>query len=119
MFGKVKESFPALRFGEWIGRQPGAGMANEQEAAETLALRALGWIAGQDDVLAGFMAASGIGPQDLGAAAGQAEFLGAVLDYVLGDEDRLVAFCDAAGLDYGAPMAARRALPGGREVNWT
>lgn len=95
------------------------GVAHEREAAETLALKALGWMAGQDEVLAGFMVASGIGPGLLRRAAGEAEVLGAVLDHLLADEGRLMAFCDAAGLDYGAPMAARRALPGGQEVNWT
>lgn len=94
-------------------------MMHGQEAAETLALKALGWIAGQDEVLAAFMASSGIEPMQLRAAADQAEVLGAVLDYLLADEGRLIAFCDAAGLDYAAPMAARRALPGGQEVNWT
>ncbi|PKP73829.1 MAG: DUF3572 domain-containing protein [Alphaproteobacteria bacterium HGW-Alphaproteobacteria-6] len=94
-------------------------MAHGHEAAETLALKALGWIAGQDEVLAAFMAASGIGPEMLRKGAGEAEVLGAVLDFLLADEVRLIAFCDAAGLGYDAPMAARRALPGGQEVNWT
>jgi hypothetical protein len=32
---------------------------------------------------------------------------------------RAIAFCDAEGLDYGQPMQARAALPGGDLVHWT
>jgi hypothetical protein len=36
-----------------------------------------------------------------------------VLDFLLMDDAWVVAFCDAAGLPYEAPMRARAALPGG------
>jgi hypothetical protein len=35
------------------------------------------------------------------------------------DDAWVVAFCDAAGLPYEAPMRARAALPGGGQVHWT
>jgi hypothetical protein len=31
----------------------------------------------------------------------------------------VIAFCDAVGRDYGQPMQARAALPGGDVVHWT
>ncbi len=92
---------------------------NRQEPAETVALRALGWMMGQDDVLSAFMAASGSGPQDLALGARDPVFLGAVLEFLLGDDAWVIAFCDAESLPYGAPMQARQALPGGDAVHWT
>ncbi len=43
-------------------------MRSEQEQAETLAIQALGWMAGNDEVLGQFMAASGASIDDLRAA---------------------------------------------------
>lgn len=90
-----------------------------QDAAETLALRALGWLAGQSDVLAQFMAATGANVSSIADAVGQPSFLAAVLDFLLSEEDRLIAFCDAEGLPYTAPMQARVVLPGGQVEHWT
>ena len=49
----------------------------------------------------------------------EAAFLGAVLDFLLEADRRVIAFCDSAALPYTAPMQARAALPGGREWHWT
>jgi hypothetical protein len=46
-------------------------------------------------------------------------FLGAVLDFLMEDDARVIGFCDEAGLPYGAVMQARGALPGGDVPNWT
>lgn len=91
----------------------------KQESAETLALRALAWIAADDDLLARFLAASGAAPSDLAAGASDLRFLGAVLDFVLTDDSLVIAFCDVAGYPYPAPMQARAALPGGEVPHWT
>lgn len=90
-----------------------------QDMAETLALQALGWLAANDDLFPVFLGATGASAGDLAARAGEAEFLGAVLDFLLMDDAWVMAFCDAAGLAYGLPMQARAALPGGGQVNWT
>ncbi|MFA5537803.1 MAG: DUF3572 domain-containing protein [Gemmobacter sp.] len=87
-------------------------MATRHEA-ETLALRALGWIAGDEEMLGHFMAASGASPAELRARAQEPEFLGAVLDFLLMDDNWVTGFCDAEALDYTAPARARAALPGG------
>ncbi len=92
---------------------------NRQEAAETLALQALTWLAGNDDLFPVFLGASGASAGDLAANAGQPAFLASVLDFVLTDDAWVTAFCDAAGLAYDAPMRARAALPGGEQINWT
>jgi Protein of unknown function (DUF3572) len=42
-----------------------------------------------------------------------------VLDHLLGDDQAVMAFCDAHGLPYTAPLAARSVLPGGETLHWT
>ena len=91
----------------------------DRTAAETLALKALVWLAGDDERLGTFLGASGLAPADVRARAGDADFLVAVLDFVTSDDASVAAFCDAEGLPYEAPLAARRAIPGGEEVHWT
>lgn len=90
-----------------------------QESAETMALRALGWLLAQEEVLPGFLAATGAAPSELAARAADPDFLGAVLDFLLSEDALVVGFCDAAGLPYEAPMRARAALPGGGVPHWT
>ncbi|MDT8854093.1 DUF3572 domain-containing protein [Paracoccaceae bacterium Fryx2] len=92
---------------------------NRQESAETIALQALGWLSGNEDLLPVFLGASGSSVGDLAAGARNPVFLGAVLDFLLMDDAWIIAFCDACGLPYQAPMEARAALPGGGEMHWT
>lgn len=90
-----------------------------REAAETLALQALGWMAGEEGVLTAFLAASGAAPEDLRARALEPGFLGSVLDFLLTDDAWVMAFCDAAGLRYEQPMQAALVLGGARHRHWT
>lgn len=89
------------------------------DKAETLALQALGWLAGNDELFPVFLNASGASAGDVAARAGEAEFLGSVLDFLLMDDAWVMAFCDQAGLAYTLPMQARAALPGGAQTHWT
>ncbi len=90
-----------------------------KDAAETLGVQALGWLAGRGDTLGAFLGAAGCAPEDLRKRAREPEFLGFVLDFLLGDEAALMAFCDDAGIRYELPMQARAALPGGDAWHWT
>ncbi|MEO0938573.1 MAG: DUF3572 domain-containing protein [Pseudomonadota bacterium] len=94
-------------------------MAMTQDSAEIIGLQALGWLAGHEELLPVFLGSSGASEADLKARAADPAFLGAVLDFVMMDDAWVVAFCDTHGLDYTVPMAARAALPGGEQVNWT
>ncbi len=91
----------------------------KREAAETVGVQALGWLAGNDDLLPVFLGSTGASLDDLRAGAGDPAFLGSVLDFVMMDDAWVVAFCDAAGISYSLPMQARAALPGGDQVHWT
>lgn len=90
-----------------------------QQEAEVIGARALAWLAGQEDLLAAFLGTTGASAGDLRVQAGDPDFLGAVLDFLTMNDDWIVAFCDAEGLGYEAPIQARRALPGGSQVHWT
>ena len=89
------------------------------EAAEALALRALTWMLGDDDRRNAFMAATGAAPADLAAGAVDPALLGAVLDFLLADVARVIAFCTDENLAFDRPMRARTALPGGDLPHWT
>lgn len=92
---------------------------NRQEAAETLALKALTWLASDDELFPVFLGSTGASASDIAADAAKPAFLGSVLDFVLSDDALVTAFCDATALPYDAPMRARMALPGGEQINWT
>jgi len=89
------------------------------EQAEIIAIQALGHIAGDDDLLPAFFDITGLSPDNFRARAGEPEILGGVLDFLLMDEARLLAFCEAAGIRPDLPGVARKLLPGGEEVHWT
>lgn len=91
----------------------------QRENAETIALQALGWLAGNDELLPVFLGASGASQGDLRSGAGDPEFLASVLDFLAMDDAWITAFCDSAGLAYTVPMQARQALPGGDLPSWT
>jgi hypothetical protein len=89
------------------------------EAAARLAQDALIWLAGQPEMLARFLAASGAGPADMRRLANDPEFLGFVLDFLLGSDDLVRGFAAEVGIRPEEPMRARAALPGGAVPDWT
>lgn len=81
-----------------------------RDQAESFAIQALGFLAGDPELLSRFLALTGIAPDSLRAAAAQAGFLGGVLAFVAGDEKTLTAFAAAAGAPPETVAAAHRAL---------
>lgn len=94
-------------------------MTAGRENAETVALQALAWLAGHDDLWPLFLGSTGLAPGDVAARAREAEFLASVLDFLMMDDSWVVGFCDSARLPYDRPRAARAALPGGATPDWT
>jgi len=84
----------------------------QDTAAETLALKALAFLAGEGETLDRFLAVSGVQPKDLRERVGDPLLLAAVLDFVLGEDQLLLAFAREAAVDPKLVHAARRALPG-------
>jgi hypothetical protein len=89
------------------------------EAAQTLALQALSWVLGQDELLGFFLSSTGASPQDLGKLATTPLFLGAVLDFLMEDDQRVINFCTDHGHPLTAVQGARAALPGAQYMHWT
>ena len=89
------------------------------DRAETIALQALAFLAGDDQALGGFVHLTGLGLGELRSAASNSEILAGVLDYVLQDEAMLLAFCAAADIRPEEPIRARAYLPGGDIPHYT
>ncbi len=90
-----------------------------RDSAELLAIEALSWLVGNDELLPVFLGATGAGADDLRGRARDPEFLASVLDFLLMDDAWIQAFCASADYAFDLPLRARAALPGGAEVNWT
>ena len=81
-----------------------------KEAAETLAIQALAFIAEEPDRLAAFLGATGLSPDRIRESANQPDFLLGVLEHMLSDESLLVGFADGAGIDPADVARARGAM---------
>lgn len=81
-------------------------MTDTREAAETLALQALAWLVGEEDLVGVFLGSTGTTESELRARAGDPEFLGSVLDFLLMDDAWVIRFCDSEGIAYDRLMQA-------------
>lgn len=89
------------------------------EAAQVIALQALGWIAGHEALGPLFLGSSGTSVDELRTRATDPAFQASVLEFLTMDDAWVVPFCDAHGLKYEDPLTARYALPGAEQVHWT
>lgn len=89
-----------------------------QDVAESIAISALSFIASDPVELDRFLGATGLDPAGLREAAGEAGFLGGVLEHVCADEMLLVAFAAGQDLAPEAVAAARLALVGPPVEDW-
>lgn len=91
----------------------------QRDEAETLALRALGWLAGNDELLPVFLGSSGATLADLRGRMREPAFLASVLDFLLMDDAWITGFAAAEHVRPESLAAARAALPGGGIPHWT
>jgi hypothetical protein len=94
-------------------------MTLTQDAAETIGLQAVAWLAAEDALLPVFLGATGASEADFRSGLSDPHFQGSVLDFILMDDAWVQAFCEAQELAPDLPMRARAALPGGAQVHWT
>ncbi len=80
------------------------------DAAETLAFRAVAFIASEETYLVNFLSRSGLSATALATLVEDRAFLAGVLDHLLADESLLLAFCGNAGIDPAHIQPARDAL---------
>lgn len=81
-----------------------------RDDAETIALRALAFLAEDPSRLGRFLALTGFQPAELAETASTGAVQAAVLDHLLGDESLLLVFSSGAGLRPEAVPAARALL---------
>jgi hypothetical protein len=92
-------------------KRPAGPPVLSAEDAQTIALKAIAFVAADEDLLPRFVALTGCGMDDIRARIGDPAFLGGVLDFILADEPTLLAFTEAEQLAPETPMAARHKLP--------
>jgi len=78
----------------------------DREAAESLAVQALTYLAEEPERLGRFLALSGLGPDEIRIAAGEPGFLAGVLEYLSSEEPLLLDFAEHSRID---PAEIRRA----------
>jgi hypothetical protein len=81
-----------------------------RDDAETLAINALTFLAGEEVLLAQFAAATGHTPATIRAEASSPEFLAGILDFLMSDESLLLVFASHQGVTPPEIAAARQAL---------
>jgi Protein of unknown function (DUF3572) len=84
-----------------------------REAAESIAIQALNYLATEPERLSRFLALSGLDPGSIRSAAAESGFLAGVLAHLVQDESLLVAFAAEAGVTPAEVDRARRVLAGG------
>jgi len=70
---------------------------NSGTQAEETAGAILGWLANEPDMLGRFLALSGVQPNQLRNAVNDPGFLAGMIDFLMGHEPTLLAFCEATG----------------------
>jgi hypothetical protein len=85
-----------------------------REAAEMLAIQALGFIADEPERLSRFLAVTGLEAQSLRDAAREPNFLLGVLDHLAGDERLLTEFASQHEVTPETVTRARDTLAGAR-----
>ena len=89
------------------------------QEAEIYALKVTNWLLSNQDILGVFMSSTGVSEATIRSNFHDGVFLIAVLDFVLLDDNWVIAACDAMQLEPDVMHSARLLLPGGERVNWT
>ncbi len=93
-----------------LTRPPHSKTSISRETGHELAIAALGFLAAEPDRLSRFLGLSGLGPNNLRAAAADPGFLASVLDYILADEPLVLGLAAEIGEPPERIAAARRAM---------
>ncbi|MGE3990941.1 DUF3572 domain-containing protein [Pseudorhodoplanes sp.] len=84
----------------------------DRAEAETVAIQALSFLAADPARLGRFLAATGISPRDIRAAAREPSFLAGVLDHLAEDESAMLAFATETATPPERIVGARALLSG-------
>ena len=89
------------------------------QEAEIYALKVTNWLISNQDLLDVFMSSTGVSEATIKSDFHDGVFLAAVLDFLLLDDNWVIAACDAMQQEPDAMLTARLVLPVGERVNWT
>ncbi len=89
------------------------------EQAEIYATKVATWLISNEEMLKIFMGSTGVSGNTIKSDFQDGVFLAAVLDFLLLDDNWVIAACQAIGLEPEAMAVVRQLLPGGQKVNWT
>jgi hypothetical protein len=90
--------------------RPSATRSIAPDASESVAIKALSFLATDAELLSRFLALSGLEPANLRRAAARPGFLAGVMAFIAGDEHTLLKFASASGLAPESVAAACRKL---------
>ena len=89
------------------------------EQAEIYATKVATWLISNEEMLKIFMGSTGVSGNTIRSDFRDGVFLAAVLDFLLLDDNWVIAACQAMQLEPEAMSAVRLLLPGGQKVTWT
>lgn len=89
------------------------------DEAEKKALEALAWLVGNQELLPVFLGSTGASEEDMRSRAGEADFLASVVDFLLMDDQWVIACAQACRFAPEDFLAIRASLPGGADPSWT
>ena len=84
--------------------------------AQIMGQSALAFLAENVDLLSQFLVQTGVGPDEVRNRKNDPEFLGHVLDFLLQDDDMIIAFSEYAGVVPDLVVVARHKLPGAMPI---
>ncbi len=90
---------------------------NPNEAAESLAIQILVWLAQDEKLMQRFLSLSGIEASSIRTAATEPGFLAGVLQFLLNHEPTLMRFCEENNINPAELQKANIALSG-HQQNW-
>ena len=89
------------------------------EQAEIYATKVATWLISNEEMLKIFIGSTGVSGNTIKSDFQDGVFLAAVLDFLLLDDNWVIAACQAMHLEPEAMSVVRLLLPGGQKVNWT
>ena len=87
-----------------------------EENAKIMGESALAFLANNVELLSQFLVQTGVGPDEVRTRKNDPEFLGHVLDFLLQNDEMIIAFSEFAGVVPDLVVVARHKLPGATPI---